>query len=48
MIPMLPVRSMIDHEKFSTVILPLPLIQELQLSASGETMCTIPVNRLED
>ena len=35
-----------DHEIFSTVILPLPLIQEGQLS--GERMCTILVNRLED
>ena len=38
----------IDHEIFSTVILSLPLIQEGQLSVSGERMCTIPVNRLED
>ena len=38
----------IDHEKFSAVILSLPLIQEGQLSVSGERMCTIPVNRLED
>ena len=38
----------IDHEKFSTVILSLPLIQEGQLSVSGERMCTILVNRLED
>ena len=38
-----------DHEEiFSTVILSLPLIQEGQLSVSGETMCTILVNRLED
>ena len=37
-----------DHEIFSTVILSLPLIQEGQLSVSGERMCTIPVNRLED
>ena len=36
----------IDHEIFSTVILPLPLIQEGQLSVSGERMCTILVNRL--
>ena len=35
-----------DHEIFSTVILSLPLIQEGQLSVSGERMCTIPVNRL--
>ena len=38
----------IDHEIFSTVILSLPLIQEGQLSLSGERMCTILVNRLED
>ena len=38
----------IDHEIFSTVTLSLPLIQEGQLSVSGETMCTILVNRLED
>ena len=38
----------IDHEIFSTVILSLPLIQEGQLSVSGEKMCTILVNDLED
>ena len=38
----------IDHEIFSTVFLSLPLIQEGQLSVSGERMCTILVNRLED
>ena len=38
----------IDHEIFSTVILSLPLIQEGQLSVSGERMCTILVNRLVD
>ena len=38
----------IDQEIFSTVILSLPLIQERQLSVSGERMCTILVNRLED
>ena len=37
----------IDLEIFSTVILSLPLIQEGQLSVSGERMCTILVNRLE-
>ena len=37
----------IDHEVFSTVILSLPLIQEGQLSVSGEIMCIILVNRLE-
>ena len=37
-----------DHEIFSTVILSLPLIQEGQLSVTGERMCTILVNRLED
>ena len=35
----------IDHEIFSTAI---PLIQEGQLSVSGQRMCTILVNRLED
>ena len=38
----------IDHEIFSTVILSLPLIQEGQLSVSGEGKCTILVNRFED
>ena len=38
----------IDHEIFSTVILSLPLIQEGQLSVSGERMCAILVNSLED
>ena len=38
----------IDNEIFSTVILSLPLIQEGQLSVSGERMCIILVNRLED
>ena len=38
----------IDDEIISTVILSLPLIQEGQLSVSGERMCTIPVNRLEN
>ena len=38
----------IDREIFSTVILSLPLIQEGQLSVSGERMCTVLVNRLED
>ena len=33
----------IDHEILSTVILSLP-----QLSVSGERMCTILVNHLED
>ena len=37
-----------DHEIFSTVILSLLLIYEGQLSVSGERMCTILVNRLED
>ena len=37
-----------DKEMFSTVILSLPLIQERQLSVSGQRMCTILVNRLED
>ena len=38
----------IDHEIFSTIILSLQLIQEGQLSVSGERMCTILVNCLED
>ena len=38
----------IDHEIFSMVILSLLLIQEGQLSVSGEKMCTKLVNRLED
>ena len=38
----------IDHEIFSTGILSLRLIQERQLSVSGERMCTILVNRLEN
>ena len=38
----------IDHEIFSTVIPSLPLIQEGQLSVSGERMCIILVNCLED
>ena len=37
-----------DHELFSMVILSLLLIQEGLLSVSGERMCTIVVNRLED
>ena len=38
----------IDHVIFSTVILSLLPIQEGQLSVSGERMCTILVNCLED
>ena len=38
----------IDHEIFSMVILSLQLIQEGQLSVSGERMNTTLVNRLED
>ena len=38
----------IDREIFSMVILSLLLIQEVQLSISGERMCTILVNHLED
>ena len=37
-----------DHEIFSTAILSLLLIQKGQLSVSGERMCTILVNSLED
>ena len=38
----------IDREIFSTVIVSFSLIQEGQLSVSGERMCTILVNRLQD
>ena len=38
----------IGNETFSTVDLSLPLIQEEQLSVSGERMCTILVNRLQN
>ena len=38
----------IDYEIFSMVILSLPPIQEGQLSVSGERMCIILVNRLEN
>ena len=37
----------IHHEIFSTVIISLPLVQEGQLSISGERMCTILVIRLD-
>ena len=37
-----------DYEIVSTVILSFCLIQEGQLSVSGEKMCSILVNRLED
>ena len=36
------------HEIFSMVILTLPLIQEGQLSVSGQRLSTVPVNHLED
>ena len=38
----------IDHEIYSTVILSLPLIQEGHLLVSGEIICTMLVNSLED
>ena len=38
----------IDHEIFCMVIFSIPLIQEGQLSVSGERMCIILVNHLED
>ena len=38
----------IDHEIFSMIILTLPQIHEGQFSVSGERMCTILVNHLED
>ena len=37
-----------DHEIFSMVIISLRLIQEGQLSVSGERMCTVLVNHLEE
>ena len=37
-----------DNEIFFKVILSLSLIQEGQLSVSGERMCTMLVNRLKD
>ena len=38
----------VGREIFSTIIPSLPLIQEGQFLVSGERMCTILVNRLED
>ena len=38
----------IDHEILSTIIHILLLIEEGQLSVSGEKMCIILVNRIED
>ena len=38
----------IDYEIFSSVSLSLPLVQEGQLSVSGERICTLLGNRLED
>ena len=38
----------IDHEIFSVIILSLPLIQEGHFPVSGERMCTILVDCLED
>ena len=35
-----------DHEIFSTVILPLLLIQEGQLSVSGKRMSQVPLREL--
>ena len=40
--------SFMEIEIFSMVILSIPLIQEGQLLVSGERMCTILVNCLED
>ena len=37
-----------DHEILFKVIVSRPLIEEGQLSVSGERMCTILVNGLED
>ena len=41
-------KDRVDHEIFPTVILALPLIEEGQLSVSGEKMCSLLVNRLDD
>ena len=38
----------IDHKIFSKVFLSILLIQEGQFSVSGERLCTILVNCLED
>ena len=38
----------IDREIFSTIIVSPLLIREGQLSVSGERMCTILVNHLQD
>ena len=38
----------IDHEIVSVVFLSLTVIQEGHLSVSGEGICTILVNHLED
>ena len=39
----------IDHEITSTVLLPLPLFEEEQLSVTGQSMCTsTDYNHLED
>ena len=35
-----PLSWRLGHETISTAILPLPLIQEEQLSVTGERMCT--------
>ena len=35
----------IDHELFSALMLSLPLIQEGHLSALGERVCTVLINR---
>ena len=37
----------IDHEIISTVILPLLLIQEGQLSVTGQSMCIVLMNPLK-
>ena len=38
----------IDHEIVSVVFLSLTVIQEGQLSVSGEGICTILINHLQD
>ena len=46
--PILVMSGIIYREIYSTVILPLLLIHEGQLSFSGERMCTRIGNRIED
>ena len=42
------IELLLNHCGLNTPVISLPLIQEGQLSVSGERMCTILVSRLED